>query len=62
MLALTRRTHHHPIFHADNRLVVADPPGTWAADEIRFLLWPDTPDHLPIRQREEGGPQLLGSC
>jgi hypothetical protein len=48
--------------HSDNWLVVPDPPETWTVEEIEFLLWPETTDHLPIRQREEGWPQLLGSC
>jgi hypothetical protein len=62
MLAETRHTHRRPVLRPDTRFVVPDPPETWTAEEIEYLLWPDTPDHLPIRSREEGWPQLLGSC
>jgi hypothetical protein len=62
MLEESRQTRRRLVLHSDNWLVVPDPPETWAVEEIEFLLWPDTPDHLPIRQREEGWPQLLGSC
>jgi hypothetical protein len=62
MLPEPRHIHRRPVLHADNRLVVPDPLETWTAEEIEYLLWPDTPNHLPIRHREEGWPQLLGSC
>jgi hypothetical protein len=51
-----------PIGHPKSRVVAPDPPEPWSAEEVEFLLWPDTPDHLPTRQREEGWPQLLGCC
>ena len=51
-----------PILHPSSPILAPDPPETWSAEEIEFLLWPDTPDHLPMRQREEGWPQLLGRC
>lgn len=62
MWAETRHTHRRIAFRRENRLVVPDLPETWTAEEIEYLLWPDTPDHLPIRQREDGWPQLLGCC
>ena len=62
MLAETRHSDRTPVFHPHGRLVVPDAPETWTAEEIEILLWPDTPDHRPIHNREEGWPQLLGSC
>jgi hypothetical protein len=62
MFIETRHTCRRPVFHPDTRLVVPDPPETWTAEEIQLLLWPDTPDHLPLRQWDEAWPQLLGSC
>jgi len=52
-----------PLFHPDVRLVVPEePPEAWSTEEVRSLLWPNSPDHLPLRRREEGWPQLLGRC
>ena len=49
-------------FHPNTRILEPDPPETWSADEVELLLWPDTPDHLPERIREEGWPELLRPC
>jgi len=44
----------------DKRIVEPELPDTWTPEEIEWLLWPDTPDHLPALEPEEGWPALLG--
>jgi hypothetical protein len=50
--------------HPNHRIVVPDPPEPWTLEEIEWVLWPDTPDHVPPRDQEEGQeegwPRLLG--
>jgi len=47
----------------DCRIAVPEePPESWSTEEVKCLLWPDLPDHLPVRRPEEGWPQLLGRC
>lgn len=58
---ISTNTQLRPV-HLDQQILVPDPPETWSAEEIEFLLWPDTLDHLPVRQKEEGWAQLLGNA
>jgi hypothetical protein len=59
MSTLSRHRHRTTTLTRPGRVVVPDRPETWTAEEVEMLLWPDAPDHLPQRNREEGWPELL---
>jgi hypothetical protein len=62
MLSRTHSSRRGRRPHPETRIVEPDRPESWSAEEVELLLWPDTPDHLPLRHREEGWPELLRAC
>jgi hypothetical protein len=36
-----------------HRLVVPDPPEPWTLEDVDFLLWPNSPEHLPVDLQEQ---------
>jgi len=41
-----------------HRLVIPDPLEPWTLDDVDFLLWPNSPEHLPgaLQELDEGCP------
>ncbi len=60
MLADINHSPRRALRQRNRRIVVPDPPEAWSLEEVEWVLWPDTPDHLPPRDQEEGWPRLLG--
>jgi hypothetical protein len=58
----TRDIHRRQSSHPDSRIIVPDPPEAWTPEEVELLLWPNSLDHLPGLNREDGWPELLARC
>lgn len=58
MLANTHYSRHRVVKHP-TLWPIPDPPESWSLAEIEYLLWPDTPDHLPPIEHKEGWSRIL---
>jgi hypothetical protein len=58
----SRNIHRRHTWHPNGRIIVPDPPEPWTPEEVEPLLWPNSLDHHPHLNREDGWPELMGRC